>query len=137
MSSEIQNNYASLIVTIGSPLNEGRKRAFERINTMLVETNWEIGLHIVEFEQGGSDRAQYGAELLLRLSKDLTSRYGKGFSRSNLTYMRRFYLVFPKGETLSHKLTWSIPNIFPINCLSAVTSSICQTVTNLNANCKE
>ncbi len=61
----------------------------------------------MEFEQGGKVRADYGTGLLVNLSKDLTARRGKGFSRSNLTYMRKLYLAFPKRETLSHKLTWS------------------------------
>ena len=62
---------------------------------------------IVEFEQGGNTKAKYGDKLLINLSKDLTRLKGKGFSRSNLTYMRKLYLVFPKCETLSHQLTWS------------------------------
>ena len=62
---------------------------------------------IVEFEQGGNAKAKYGDKLLINLSKDLTRLKGKGFSRSNLTYMRKLYLVFPKCETLSHQLTWS------------------------------
>ena len=62
---------------------------------------------IVEFEQGGNAKAKYGDKLLINLSKDLTRLKGKGFSRSNYTYMRKLYLVFPKCETLSHQLTWS------------------------------
>ena len=62
---------------------------------------------IVGFEQGGNTKAKYGDKLLINLSKDLTRLKGKGFSRSNFTYMRKLYLVFPKCETLSHQLTWS------------------------------
>lgn len=102
-----QKNYSQLVGAIGSTVAKGRHKAVTQINTTLVETNWNIGRHIVEFEQNGADRAQYGAELLVRLSKDLTMKYGKGFSRSNLTYMRQLYTVFPKRETLSHKLAWS------------------------------
>lgn len=61
----------------------------------------------MEFEQKGQDRAAYGEHLLESLAKDLCAEYGKGFSRSNLRYMRQLFLVFPKRETLSHKLTWS------------------------------
>lgn len=61
----------------------------------------------MEFEQQGRDKATYGAELLDKLSKDLTLTYGKGFSRSNLIYIRKFYLAFPKSETPSHQLSWS------------------------------
>jgi len=61
----------------------------------------------VEFEQGGKVRAEYGKQLLVNLAKDLTLQNGKGFNRTNLTYMRKLYLAFPKCGTLSHKLTWS------------------------------
>lgn len=61
----------------------------------------------MEFEQKGNQKSEYGSELLLNLSKDLTAAYGKGFSRSNLVYIRKFYLTFPKSETLSHQLSWS------------------------------
>ena len=77
------------------------------VNQTMTETYWRIGRYIVEFEQKGMARAEYGKQLLVNLSKDLTIRCGRGFSRSNLTYMRKLYLAFPKSETLSHKLTWS------------------------------
>ncbi len=102
-----KSTYSSLKATIGQILEEGRGKAAHAVNTILVETYWQIGRHIVEYEQGGEERAAYGKELLAKLSKDLTLEYGKGFSRSNLTYMRKFYLAFPKSETLSHKLSWS------------------------------
>ncbi|HET7360946.1 MAG TPA: PDDEXK nuclease domain-containing protein, partial [Salinimicrobium sp.] len=77
------------------------------VNTILVQTYWHIGHHIVEFEQDGSKKSDYGSGLLEKLSHDLTLEYGKGFSRSNLVYMRKFYLFFPKSETVSHQLSWS------------------------------
>lgn len=100
-------NYTNLISQIGNLLSIGRARAAQEINTILVQTYWEIGKYIVEFEQKGKLKAEYGTELFDRLSKDLTLRYGKGFSRSNLIYIRKLYISFPKSETLSHKLTWS------------------------------
>ncbi len=99
--------YTGLVSDIGSILNKGRKEAYYAVNYILVKAYWEIGKRIVEFEQSGSERAKYGEELLMQLSNDLTIRYGKGFSRSNITYMRLFYLKYPKSETLSHKLSWS------------------------------
>jgi len=99
--------YDHLIDQIGDLLRQGRTQAAYAVNHILVQTYWQIGKYIVEFEQGGSLKAEYGDELLLRLSKDLSLAYGKGFSRSNLTYMRKFYLAFPICETLSHILTWS------------------------------
>ena len=99
--------YEQLITQIGSLLNSGRQQAAKAVNTILVQTYWHIGQHIVEFEQKGNERAEYGSQLFERLSKDLTGAYGKGFSRSNLLYMRKLYLCFPISETLSHLLTWS------------------------------
>ncbi len=72
-----------------------------------METYWEIGRYIVEFEQGGAFKAAYGESLMERLSKDLVNMHGKGFSRSNLNHMRLLYSRFPICETLSHKLSWS------------------------------
>ena len=72
-----------------------------------VEMNWNIGRYIVEFEQQGYNRAEYGTQLIQKLSKDLSLRIGKGFSRSNLFNMRLLYIRFPKFQTLSGKLSWS------------------------------
>ena len=102
-----KSQYGCLVEQIGFLLHEGRKHAAYTINNILVQTYWQIGKHIVEFEQKGSQKADYGDALLMRLSKDLTIAYGKGFSRSNLTYMRKLYIAFQKCETLSHILSWS------------------------------
>ena len=107
MSLQPRKNYSLLIDAIGSTVTEGRQKAFTQINTTLVETNWNIGRHLVEFEQNGSERSEYGSQLLLTLSKDLTAKYGKGFSRSNLFQCRKIYLQFPKIQTLSGQLSWS------------------------------
>lgn len=104
--NELQS-YKGLVGQIGALLQDARKNAGRAVNTILVKTYWKIGKHIVEFEQGGKDKAAYGAEMLERLSKDLTLTYGKGFSRSNLFQMRQFYLKFPKIQTLSGQLSWS------------------------------
>ncbi len=101
------NKYQNLIHQIGELFKSGRQRAIQSVNTVLVQTYWEIGHYIVEFEQQGNERAEYGTQLFERLSKDLTLQYGKGFSRSNLLYMRKLYLSFQISETLSHLLTWS------------------------------
>lgn len=102
-----QSKYADLIHQIGQLLQKGRGQAAQSVNTILVQTYWLIGRHIVEFEQGGNEKAEYGSFLFEQLAKDLTQRYGKGFSRSNLLYMRKLYLTFPKSETLSNVLSWS------------------------------
>ncbi|QPH39313.1 PDDEXK nuclease domain-containing protein [Pedobacter endophyticus] len=99
--------YNCLIEEIGGLLQKGREQAARTVNTILVQTYWLIGRYIVEFEQNGKEKAAYGTFLFEKLSKDLTQLYGKGFSRSNLLYMRKLYISFPKSETLSNVLTWS------------------------------
>lgn len=103
----IKQNYKVLISNIGKILEEGRKQAFVAVNTILVKTYWEIGRRIVEFEQKGKEKADYGSKLLDKLSKDLKLKHEMGFSRSNIIYMRLFYIKYSKSETLSHQLSWS------------------------------
>ena len=100
-------NYTQLKAGISELLKAGRLQAAKQVNTILVHTYWQIGQHIVEFEQGGATKSEYGSALLDRLAKDLSLEFGKGFSRSNLIYIRKFYISFPKSETLSHQLSWS------------------------------
>ena len=99
--------YDQLIGVIRSVVTEAREGIVRNINVVVLQTYWLIGKHIIEFEQKGNIKAGYGKELLLGLSRELTSHLGKGFSRSNLTYMRLLYLRYPKSETLSHQLNWS------------------------------
>ena len=99
--------YNQLLESIGLTIEQARQNAVRAINTELVKANWEIGRHIVEYEQHGQERAEYGSELLTRLSKDLRQRYGKGFGRRNILDMRRFYIAYQKWQTVSAKLSWS------------------------------
>lgn len=99
--------YNELIDNIGLTIERARKNAFKAVNTELVKANWEIGRHIVEYEQHGQERAEYGSELLTRLSKDLRQRYGKGFGRRNILDMRRFYLAYQKWQAVPAKLSWT------------------------------
>ncbi len=99
--------YRELIEKISENYFKARQRAFKAINDELTLSNWETGRYIVEFEQKGNIRAEYGKKLLDKLSKDLTVRHGTGFSRSNIVYMRLFYIKYPKGVTASHLLSWS------------------------------
>jgi len=99
--------YSELIDKIGGLLQQGRQQAAQSVNTILVQTYWHIGQHIVEFEQKGNQKAEYGSQLLDTLSKDLTQSYGKGFSRSNIFQIRQFYVKFQNIQTLSGQLTWS------------------------------
>ena len=107
-----KEKYSDLVSQIGSLLHLGRVKAAREVNTILVQTYWEIGRYIVEFEQDGNEKAEYGSNLLNRLAKDLMLTYGKGFGRSNLFYMRKLYLSFQISGTLSHKLTWIRSLIF-------------------------
>jgi predicted nuclease of restriction endonuclease-like (RecB) superfamily len=100
-------DYLALLGQISAVYKTGQQRALQAVNAVLTETYWQIGRDIVEFEQGGQRRADYGKGLLEQLSRDLTLHHGKGFSRSNLIRMRQFYLVYPKGATMSHFLSWS------------------------------
>ena len=99
--------YDCLITSIGQTLESGRKQAAYAVNHTIVQTYWEIGRQIVEFEQKGNERAEYGSNLLNRLSQDLSTRYGKGFSRGNVHYIRKLYLTYQKVQTLSELLSWS------------------------------
>lgn len=103
----VDSDYQQLVSNITSLWHQAKENAICAVNTELLEANWQTGKYIVEFEQGGKVRAEYGKQLLVNLAKDLTLQNGRGFSRSNLSYMRKFYLSFPKCETVSHKLTWS------------------------------
>jgi predicted nuclease of restriction endonuclease-like (RecB) superfamily len=101
------SNYKYLVTQISETYAYGYTKAVAAVNSNMVETNWKIGQYIVEFEQGGSFKAKYGNALLENLAKDLTRLHGKGFSRSNLNYMRLFYQRFPICEELPHKLSWT------------------------------
>ena len=102
-----ESEYNKLLSSIDEVWNKAKTNAALAINTQLLDANWQTGRYIVEFEQGGNIRAEYGTQLINRLAKDLTIKRGKGFSRSNLIYMRKLYVCFPKSVTLSHHLTWS------------------------------
>ena len=107
IAQPINHEYQQLIDDITILWSQAKERAIGAVNTELLEANWRTGKYIVEYEQGGKTRAEYGKQLLINLAKDLTLRNGRGFSRSNLLYMRKFYLAFPKSETVSHQLSWS------------------------------
>ena len=105
----IDNNqeYEALLQHVGESLEAGRRSAVAAVNTAMVQTYWRIGKDIVEYEQHGEEKAEYGAALLKKLAHDLTERYGKGFSWSNVYRMRQLYESYPIFETVSQKLTWS------------------------------
>lgn len=77
-------------------INSARNYVYQSINVALLERNWLIGYRIAEEELKGQDRANYGKEIIKKLSKELTKEYGKGFDRSNLYYFLNFYKSFPE-----------------------------------------
>lgn len=87
--------YGGLIGGIAELLEAGRRTAARTVNAVMTATYWEIGRRIVEFEQEGAARAGYGEQILLKLSHDLTARFGRGFGRRNLFQIRAFYLAYP------------------------------------------
>jgi len=99
--------YRKLLERISGRYIEGQAKAVRSVNEAIIETNWSIGQYIIEYEQEGKSKAEYGKALLENLSKDLSLLHGKGFSRSNLQRMRQFYLSYPICATISHKLSWS------------------------------
>lgn len=88
-------------------IQQGRQQALRAVDMVQVRTCWEIGRHIVEFEQGGETRAAYGKKLLPKLAESLTREFGKGFDASNLRYMRLFFQAFPMCDALRHELSWT------------------------------
>jgi hypothetical protein len=99
--------YRDLLEQISGSYTQGRLLAVQAVNAHITETYWQVGRHIVEFEQAGKIRAVYGTALINSLAKDLGLRHGKGFSRSNLVYMRLLYLRYPISQKPSHQLSWS------------------------------
>lgn len=98
--NQLADNITNLVV-------ETKNQLAKTINTTLVVTYWNIGKHIVEFEQQGNAKAKYGTSLLTSLAKILQVKLGKGYSRPNLNNMRKFYLLYPICQTVSDKLSWS------------------------------
>lgn len=102
-----KTDYSELIVKISELVNQSKIELARTINSKIVQTYWTVGKHIVEYEQKGKVRADYGSELMTTLSGELSAKLGRGFSRSNLQNMRLFYLSYPKSQTVSGKLSWS------------------------------
>ncbi|MDA8214324.1 MAG: DUF1016 N-terminal domain-containing protein [Nitrospiraceae bacterium] len=97
-SSAKKHTYSTLITDLSSLIEQGRKTAVRYINTALVATYWLMGKRIVEYEQKGKERAEYGEALLWRLSEDLTKQFGKGWGEAHLRAVRQFYLIYKDIE---------------------------------------
>ena len=105
MKNNIVNQ--SFHTEIKTILEEARNRSFRSVNFLMVEAYWNIGKRIIEEEQQGEKKAEYGAYLLGGLAKYLTIEFGQGFSERSLRNIRQFYLCFPIRSTLWTELTWS------------------------------
>ncbi len=88
-------------------IEQAKHNAYTTINRIMVETYFQIGKEIIEYEQNGKYRANYGENLIKKLSEKLTQKYGKGFSQRNLRSFRQFYLSFPKWQSVPAKLSWT------------------------------
>ncbi|MGC2662051.1 MAG: DUF1016 N-terminal domain-containing protein, partial [Bryobacteraceae bacterium] len=106
--SLVKGQYAELLSTVVHVIEEARSGAVRSINSFLTAAYWLIGQRIVEHEQRGAERAEYGQGLLKQLSRDLTRRSGRGFSERNLEQMRLFYLSWPNPQTASAESTANI-----------------------------
>ncbi|WP_237390874.1 DUF1016 N-terminal domain-containing protein [Chryseobacterium sp. KMC2] len=97
----------SLFQSVKEIIRQSREKVFRIANSTLLLTYWQIGKLIVEDEQQGKERAEYGKYTLKNLSQKLTLEFGKGFDYTNLSNMRKFYIAFPIVDTLSQQLSWS------------------------------
>ncbi|PKF73628.1 YhcG family protein [Chryseobacterium sp. PMSZPI] len=97
----------SLFQSVKEIIKQSREKVFRIANSTLLLTYWQIGKLIVENEQQGKERAEYGKYTLKNLSQKLTLEFGKGFDYTNLSNMRKFYIAFPIVDTLSQQLSWS------------------------------
>lgn len=97
----------SMIEEIRSLLENARQSVAVQVNKELLSTYWNVGRIIVEYEQENPERATYGKQTLRQLSKELTREFGRGFSVSNIQFMRRFYQTYSNQQTVSVKLSWS------------------------------
>lgn len=102
-----QEPLPELVSQLRELIESARGQALRAVDSIQVRTCWEIGQHIVEYEQHGEDRATYGTRLISKLAESLTAEFGKGFDASNLRYMRLFYQAFPIRDALRHELSWT------------------------------
>ncbi len=107
MNNSISNSFECFYERIKEILEGARKKVYRTANLEMLQAYWNIGREIVVEEQKGKDRAGYGNYLIKNLSAKLTQSFGKGFTTSNLKYMRQFYQTFEKGHALRDQLSWT------------------------------
>jgi hypothetical protein len=106
-SNMVDEPLSGLLENLRTVIREARQQALRAVDLVQVRTCWLVGHHIIEFEQGGEARAEYGAGLMKRLAENLTREFGKGFDATNLRFMRQFYLSFPICDALRRELSWT------------------------------
>ena len=123
-------DYSGLVSSVSELLDAARRASVRAVNAFMTATYWEIGRRIVEFEQGGLDRAKYGDAVVERLAQDLTTRLGRGFSRRNVFLMRAFYQGFPQPIVQTASALSSDTSQAIVQTLSAQSEppAICSTV---------
>ena len=102
-----QESLPTLISQLRGLIESARGQALRAVDSIQVRTCWEIGRHIVEFEQQGADRAMYGARLIPKLAESLTAEFGKGFDERNLRHMRAFFQGSPIWNAVRTELSWT------------------------------
>ena len=107
MIEEKIDKYDKLLDNVSDVLEKARSNSYALLNEQIIKTYWQIGRYIIDFEQEGNIKAEYGKQLMDKLSKDLTTKYGKGFSRSNMFNIRLLYVRYPEIEKIPTQLTWS------------------------------
>lgn len=103
----ISKEINTLYDIINQIIEQARNKVYRTANFTMVQAYWNIGKAIVEEEQNGKQRAEYGKEVLKQLSQKLTAKYKKGFDESNLRHMRNFYLTYQKYDALRPELSWT------------------------------
>jgi predicted nuclease of restriction endonuclease-like (RecB) superfamily len=107
MSRKLDKTADAAYRSIARILEEARETAYHAVNSVMAQAYWQIGRVIVEQEQKGRKRADYGKALIAELARRLTEEYGKGFTQTNLWYMRQFHLTFPILHAVRGELTWT------------------------------
>ena len=102
-----QTAFHQLLGQLQTLIADARQRALRAVDVIQVQTCWQVGRHIVEFEQGGAARAAYGKRLLPLLAERLTQEFGQGFDERNLRHMRAFFQAFPNWDAVRSELSWT------------------------------
>lgn len=117
---ETVDTYTTVLSAVVELMEAARRATARSVNAIMTATYWEIGRRIVELEQRGESRAEYGKQIIERLARDLGDRFGRGFQKTNLFQMRAFYLAYPQleqglsPETLSPEIFQTLSGKFPL-----------------------